>query len=45
MNISPKALSAAILILALAGCAGRASQPVAIVQPTDPLMDCAAIFD
>ena len=34
---------AAILIIGLAGCAGRSAQPVAIVQPTDPQMDCAAI--
>jgi hypothetical protein len=43
MHISPKALSATILIVSVAGCAGRAPQPVAIVQPTDPYMDCAAI--
>lgn len=42
MRISTKTFSA-VLILGLAGCAGRAPQPVAIVQPTDPLMDCAAI--
>ncbi len=27
----------------LAGCAGRAPQPVAVVQPQDNLMDCVAI--
>ncbi len=43
MHISTKAFNAAILIIGMAGCAGRAPQPVAIVQPTDPLMDCAAI--
>lgn len=42
MHISTRAFST-ILIIGLAGCAGRAPQPVAIVQPTDPLMDCAAI--
>lgn len=30
--------------LALAGCAGRAPAPVAVVQPTDRYMDCAAIM-
>src|SRR5437879_7663129 len=30
-------------ILALAGCAGRSPQPVAVVQPQDRFMDCAAI--
>lgn len=29
--------------LALCGCAGRAPQPVAVVQPQDRFMDCAAI--
>lgn len=29
---------------ALAGCAGRAPAPVAVVQPTDRFMDCAAIL-
>jgi len=29
---------------ALAGCAGRAPAPVAVVQPTDRYMDCAAIL-
>lgn len=32
-----------VLCLGLSACAGRAAQPVALVQPTDPLMDCAAI--
>ena len=32
------------LAAALAGCAGRAPAPVAIVQPTDRFMDCAAIL-
>lgn len=35
------ALGAALL---LASCAGRAPQPVAVVQPTDRYMDCAAIL-
>jgi hypothetical protein len=43
MHISPYTLVAALLIVGLGACAGRAPQPVAIVQPTDPLMDCAAI--
>jgi hypothetical protein len=30
--------------LALAGCAGRAPAPVAVVQPTDRYMDCTAIL-
>jgi hypothetical protein len=29
---------------ALAGCAGRAPAPVAVVQPTDRYMDCTAIM-
>lgn len=29
--------------LALGACAGRAPQPVAVVQPQDQYMDCAAI--
>jgi hypothetical protein len=36
-------LGTLILAIAVVGCAGRAPQPVAIVQPTDPYMDCAAI--
>jgi hypothetical protein len=43
MHISPNTVVTAILIIGLAGCAGRAPQPVALVQPTDPQMDCAAI--
>lgn len=42
MHISKK-IGAAFLVMALGGCAGRAPQPVAIVQPTDQIMDCAAI--
>lgn len=30
--------------MALAGCAGRAPAPVAVVQPTDRYMDCVAIL-
>lgn len=30
--------------MALAGCAGRAPAPVAVVQPQDRYMDCAAIL-
>lgn len=33
----------AAALLVLAGCAGRAPQPVAVVQPQDRYMDCAAI--
>jgi hypothetical protein len=43
MHISPYAFDAVILIVSLSACAGRAPQLVAIVQPTDPQMDCAAI--
>jgi hypothetical protein len=32
------------LAAALAGCAGRAPAPVAVVQPTDRYMDCTAIL-
>jgi hypothetical protein len=32
------------LSAALAGCAGRAPAPVAVVQPTDRYMDCTAIL-
>jgi hypothetical protein len=32
-----------VLVLALAGCAGRPPQPVAVVQPQDRYMDCTAI--
>lgn len=32
------------LAAALAGCAGRAPAPVAVVQPTDRFMDCTAIL-
>jgi hypothetical protein len=43
MHISPKALAAAVVLIGLAGCAGRAPQPVAVVQSMDRFMDCAAI--
>jgi hypothetical protein len=33
-----------VAALALAGCAGRAPAPVAVVQPTDRYMDCPAIM-
>jgi hypothetical protein len=36
------ALSCAIVV-SCAGCAGRAPDPVAVVQPQDRYMDCAAI--
>jgi len=35
---------AATAALALAACAGRSPQPVAVVQPTDRFMDCTAIL-
>jgi hypothetical protein len=34
----------ALMIMALDACAGRAPQPVAVVQPQDRFADCAAIF-
>jgi hypothetical protein len=37
-------LSIVALTVALAGCAGRAPAPVAVVQPTDRYMDCTAIL-
>ena len=37
-------LGIVVLGAALAGCAGRAPAPVAVVQPTDRFMDCAAIL-
>lgn len=33
-----------VLAVLAAGCAGRAPQPVAVVQPQDRYMDCAAIL-
>src|SRR6516225_7443595 len=33
-----------LLVAAVAGCAGRAPQPVAVVQPQDRYADCPAIF-
>lgn len=33
----------AAVVLALAGCAGRAPQPVAVVQPQDRFIDCTTI--
>ncbi len=37
-------LVVAALAAALAGCAGRAPAPVAVVQPQDRFMDCAAVL-
>jgi hypothetical protein len=37
-------LGIVVLGAALAGCAGRAPAPVAVVQPTDRYMDCTAIL-
>jgi hypothetical protein len=39
----PEPLRLIAITMALAGCAGRAPQPVAAVQPQDVLMDCTAI--
>ena len=33
-----------LLLTAVAGCAGRAPQPVAVVQPQDRYADCSAIY-
>src|SRR5258708_6224361 len=33
----------ACALVVLAGCAGRSPQPVAVVQPQDRFMDCAAV--
>lgn len=38
-----KTLGTAVLLLVLAGCAGRAPAPVAVVQEKDRFTDCAAI--
>ena len=38
-----KAVMTAALVMGLAGCAGRAPAPVAVVQAQDRFMDCAAI--
>ena len=43
MHISPKAFSAAAILITLVGCAGRQPQPVAVVQVHDRFMDCSAI--
>jgi hypothetical protein len=43
MRYSPYAIGAALLIVSLGACAGRAPQPVAVVQPQDRFADCAAI--
>jgi hypothetical protein len=37
-------IGAAALCVALCGCAGRTPAPVAVVQPHDRFMDCAAIL-
>jgi hypothetical protein len=39
-----RAFIAAILSINCAACAGRAPQPVAVVQPQDQFMDCPAII-
>jgi hypothetical protein len=36
-------IAVALLCIALAACAGRAPDPVAMVNPNDSLMDCYAI--
>jgi hypothetical protein len=38
-----KTLVLAALAVSVAACAGRAPQPVQLVQPQDPTMDCSAI--
>lgn len=38
-----KLLTIVAVALFLGACAGRAPQPVAVVQPQDSMMDCAAI--
>lgn len=38
-----RSFTALAAIIALTACAGRAPQPVALVQPTDQYMDCSAI--
>jgi hypothetical protein len=38
-----KYITAVAAVVALSGCAGRAPAPVAVVQPQDRYMDCAAI--
>lgn len=43
MHILPKTMLAAVAVIGLIGCAGRAPTPVALVQVTDPQMDCYAI--
>src|SRR5207247_8740554 len=43
MHISRNTFGAAVLTIALVGCAGRAPQPVAVVQPQDRCADRAAI--
>jgi hypothetical protein len=43
MHISTKFILPLVGCLALLGCAGRAPQPVAVVQQQDRFMDCAAI--
>jgi hypothetical protein len=42
--IKARARWGVLLLAAVAGCAGRAPQPVAVVQPQDRYADCAAIF-
>src|SRR5436853_7619880 len=42
MRYSPKTFIA-LIGLVLAGCAGRPPQPVAVIQPQDRFMDCAAV--
>ncbi len=37
-------LCVAAICAALAGCAGRSPAPVAVVQPQDRFMDCAAVL-
>src|ERR1700730_13489542 len=40
---TPKVAACSAMMMALVSCAGRAPQPVAVVQPQDRYTDCAAI--
>lgn len=39
-----RALSLFVCVSVVAGCAGRAPQPVAVVRPSDSAMSCGAII-
>ena len=44
MRSFSRAISIGMLPLIIEGCAGAAPNPVAVVQPQDKYMDCAAIM-